>query len=336
MQKTKFQIKGMHCQSCVTLIEEKLKNQPGVMIAKVNFDSKKAVVVYDERKIKASQFPALVQAAGDYQIEVMADESEEEPLNQDNNDSQINKSNKKLGGVFQNALKSSFILGLVSGLLTISLVLNFYFIFSDNKNGAVAGINTEVEQKLAAQNIPPADAAAPETIATFDISKDNHVRGDFNAPITLVEFSDFECPFCERHYPTLNKILENYKGKVRLVYKHFPLGFHPNAQKAAEASECADEQGKFWEYHDKLFDNQPTGYSLEKFKQWAKDLGLNSKKFNDCLDSAKFAEKVQADYQEGTEKGVNGTPANFVNGELISGAQPYELFKQTIDQLLKQ
>jgi len=152
----------------------------------------------------------------------------------------------------------------------------------------------------------------------------------------LVEFSDFECPFCGRHYQTLKKILSDYKGKVRLVYKHFPLGFHPNAQKAAEASECASEQGKFWEYHDKLFENQPTGYSLEKFKQWAKDLGLNSSKFNDCLDSGKYAKKVQADYQEGLQKGVNGTPATFVNGQLVSGALPYEAFKQIIDNLPKQ
>ncbi|MDP2910514.1 MAG: DsbA family protein [bacterium] len=170
---------------------------------------------------------------------------------------------------------------------------------------------------------------------TFNISGTSHIRGDFSAPITLVEFSDFECPFCVRHLPTLNKILSDYPNQVRLVYKHFPLGFHPNSQKAAEASECADEQGKFWEYHDKLFENQPAGYSLDKFKQWAKDLGLNSGKFNDCLDSGKFAQKVQADFQEGSEKGVNGTPATFVNGQLISGALPYESFKQVIDSILK-
>jgi protein-disulfide isomerase len=133
----------------------------------------------------------------------------------------------------------------------------------------------------------------------------------------------------------LNKILSDYKGKVRLVYKHFPLGFHPNAQKAAEASECADEQGKFWEYHDKLFENQANGLSIDKFKQWAKDLGLDTNKFNDCLDSGKYAQKVQADYQEGAQKGVDGTPATFINGKLITGALPYESFKQRIDGLLK-
>jgi protein-disulfide isomerase len=182
---------------------------------------------------------------------------------------------------------------------------------------------------------PPSQDNTQPTIQTFEITTKDHVRGDFNAPITLVEFSDFECPFCARHYPTLKKILEDYKGKVRLVYKHFPLSFHPNAQKAAEASECADEQGKFWEYHDKLFENFQNGYSLEKFKQWAKELGLDTKKFNDCLDSGKYAKKVQEDYQEGVQKGVNGTPTTFVNGQPISGALPYDSFKEIIDSILK-
>ncbi|MDP1709639.1 MAG: DsbA family protein, partial [Candidatus Komeilibacteria bacterium] len=170
----------------------------------------------------------------------------------------------------------------------------------------------------------------------FDITKKDHVRGDFKAPITLVEYSDFECPFCERHYPTLKKILSDYAGQVRLVYKHFPLtNIHPNAQKAAEASECADEQGKFWEYHDKLFENQPQGYSPDKFKQWAKDLNLNAAKFNDCLDSGKTTAKVQADATDGQGRGVQGTPATFVNGQLVSGAVPYEEFQAVVDQALK-
>ena len=131
----------------------------------------------------------------------------------------------------------------------------------------------------------------------------------------------------------MNQIISNYQGRVRLVYKHFPLSFHPNAQKAAESSECASEQGKFWEYHDKLFTNQSNGYSTDKFKQWAVELKLNAKKFNDCLDSGKYASKVQADAQEGAQKGVNGTPATFVSGQLVSGAVPYESFKQIIDSL---
>lgn len=206
--------------------------------------------------------------------------------------------------------------------------------------GSVDEKNVSTGQIAQIQDLPdspePLPAEELPTIQNFEITKADHIRGDFNAPITLVEFSDFECPFSARHNPTLIKILDDYSGKVRLVYRHFPLGFHPNAQKAAEASECAAEQGKFWEYHDKLFENQPNGYSLEKFKQWAKDLGLNSGKFNECLDSGKFAQKVKGDFQEGAEKGVNGTPATFVNGQLVSGALPFDSFKQTIDSLLNQ
>lgn len=224
--------------------------------------------------------------------------------------------------------------------IVVSLLFNVYLgiaLYKTRTDGT--------ENNLAkAQNIPsapdpqqPATAVpSPTTLQNFEITKNDHIRGDFNAPITLVEFSDFECPFCERHYPTLTQTLDKYKGQVRLVYKHFPLGFHPNAQKAAESSECADEQGKFWEYHDKLFKNQPSGYSLEKFKQWAKDMALNTDKFNTCLDSGKYAQKVQSDLQEGQTKGVQGTPATFVNGQLVSGAIPYESFQQIIAGLLSQ
>lgn len=232
--------------------------------------------------------------------------------------------------------------GILIGVSVFSLFLNVVFI----ANGSLGSFKiktkdsqvAEAADQQAAGSAPsnePAPAPEPEPAAkqTFNITKSDHVRGDFNAPITLVEFSDFECPFCERHYPTMNQIISNYKGKVRLVYKHFPLSFHPNAQKAAEAAECASEQGKFWEYHDKLFTNQPNGLSTDKFKQWAGELKLNAKKFNDCLDTGKYAAKVKADAQEGAQKGVNGTPATFVNGQLVSGAVPYEQFKQIIDSL---
>lgn len=333
MQKTKFQIKGMHCQSCATLIEEKLKNQAGIMTAKVNFETGKAVVFYDERKIQAPQLQKLVQEVGDYKIEEIENELREKPA--EILSGKVRQSDAKGISYFQNPAKNAFLVGLLGGLFLTSLLFNFFFIFSSG-NSLVAGLKATDTGQNPTQNLPPSTAPTQRTVVTFDITKDNHVRGDFGAPITLVEFSDFECPFCEKHYPTLKKILNDYQGKVRLVYKHFPLGFHPNAQKAAEASECADEQGKFWAYHDKLFDNQPTGYSLEKFKQWAKDLGLNTQKFNNCLDADKYAQKVQADYQEGAQKGVNGTPATFVNGRLVSGAVPYEAFKSVIDQVLNQ
>jgi protein-disulfide isomerase len=279
-----------------------------------------AVVVYDENKLNENDIKKTIKEAGDYQIE-----DDSEIMKKENFQEQKLSSSDNL---------SVPIAIVITGLIIAGAII----VTNQNPKTSLKETGQQAAQILPDANSPTQpspEQPSQKPVAEFKITKDNHIRGDFNAPITLVEFSDFECPFCGRHYPTLNKILSDYKGKVRLVYKHFPLGFHPNAQKAAEASECADEQGKFWEYHDKLFENQITGYSLDKFKQWAKDLGLNSNKFNDCLDSGKYAQKVQADYQEGLQKGVNGTPATFINGQLVSGALPYESFKQIIDGLLK-
>ena len=119
-------------------------------------------------------------------------------------------------------------------------------------------------------------------------------------------------------------------GKAKFVFRDYPLEFHPEAQKAAEASECAHEQGKFWEYHDKIFENQQS-LSVANEKQWAKDLGLDSAKFDNCLDSGKYAEEVKKDAAEGSAAGVSGTPGFFVNNQIISGAVPFEVFKQAIE-----
>ncbi len=166
-------------------------------------------------------------------------------------------------------------------------------------------------------------------------TEDRHILGNKNAKVTLVEYSDFQCPFCERALPTIKQILADYGDKVNLEYKHFPLSFHPFAQKAAEASECAAEQGKFWEFHDYAFAHQDT-LSLEALTQWGRDLKLNTSAYDSCLASGKYAAKVAADYQAGVALGVQGTPATFVNGVLVSGAQPYSVFKQAVDQALAQ
>jgi protein-disulfide isomerase/copper chaperone CopZ len=299
MQKAKFQIKGINCKSCASLIEEKLKKIEGVLEVKVNFDSKKAVVVYDENKINENDIKKAIKEAGDYQIE-----EDSEIIKKENFQEQKLLSSNNL---------SVPIALVIAGLIIAGVII----VTNRNQKTSFKETGQQAVQILPdtnSQNQSFLEQPSQNPVAEFKITKDDHIRGDFNAPITLVEFSDFECPFCARHFPTLNKILSDYKGKVRLVYKHFPLGFHPNAQKAAEASECAAEQGKFWEYHDKLFENFQNGYSLEKFKQWAKELGLDTKKFNDCLDSGKYAKKFQNDYQEGLQKGVNGTPSVFVNG----------------------
>jgi protein-disulfide isomerase len=130
-------------------------------------------------------------------------------------------------------------------------------------------------------------------------------------------------------------LMKEYEGKVRLVFRHFPLEFHQQAPKAAEASMCAQEQGKFWEYHDKLFENQQQ-LADDALKSYAQQLGLDQAKFDECLASGKHAAQVKADTEAGKKLGVSGTPAFFINGVMLSGAQPAEEFKSIIDQELQQ
>ena len=159
-------------------------------------------------------------------------------------------------------------------------------------------------------------------------------KGSASAPIEIVEFSDFQCPFCLRAYPTVQQVLNTYGDRVRLVYRHYPLSFHPNARPAAEAAACAEEQGKFWQYHDRLFENQ-TKLSEADLKQHAAELGLNTAQFNACVDGHKPKAQVDADLRAGEEAGVDGTPAFFINGRMVSGAQPFDLFKKVIDEELE-
>jgi protein-disulfide isomerase len=162
---------------------------------------------------------------------------------------------------------------------------------------------------------------------------DSPSQGPATAPIELVEFSDFQCPFCYRAHPTVKQVMDTYGGKVRFVYRNYPLPNHPNARPAAEAAQCANEQGQFWPYHDRLFADQ-TKLSDADLKASAAALGMDAGKFNACVDSHKYKERVDADTQAGNEAGVNGTPAFFINGRLLSGAQPFDEFKKIIDEEL--
>ena len=156
-------------------------------------------------------------------------------------------------------------------------------------------------------------------------------KGPANAPITIVEFSDYECPYCGKAQDAINKVFAAYKGKVRLVFKDFPLDFHENAPKASEAAHCADSQGKYWEYHDKLFANQ-TALTKDSLVTYAKEIkGLDYDKWLKCLDSGEMAKKVAKGLEDGKKAGVDGTPAFFVNGIMLGGARPFEDFKKIID-----
>ena len=158
--------------------------------------------------------------------------------------------------------------------------------------------------------------------------------GRSSAPVTVIEFSDFQCPFCQRVAPTLKKVRDTYGDKVRIVWKDFPLTqIHPQAFKASEAAHCAGDQGKFWEYHDRLFVNQQQ-LQPEELKQHATALGLDAAAFNACLDSSKYGERVRDGVAQGTRLGVNSTPTIYINGRMLSGAQPYETFVSVIDEEL--
>lgn len=188
-----------------------------------------------------------------------------------------------------------------------------------------------------APSVPPVGSAIQVNTAG------KAVRGDANAPVTLIEFSDFQCPFCKRASPTVNQVLTDYQGRVKLVFMHYPLSFHQNAQKSAEAFECAKDQSKEWEYHDKLFElGQADGAGLEvpDLKQYAVTLGLDATRFNSCLDGGEKAAAVRADVaqldaksQEFAAWGIDGigTPTFLVNGKPLVGAQPFAAFKAAID-----
>lgn len=157
--------------------------------------------------------------------------------------------------------------------------------------------------------------------------------GPRNAPVTIVEFSDFQCPFCERAERSLQAVRSKYAGKLRLVYRNFPLPIHPNAQKAAEAGWCAAEQNKFWQFHDAMFADQ-SKLDVSDLKGLAARLGCDTKKFSHCLDQAKYAAAVKKDAAEGERLGVDGTPTFFINGRVLNGAQPPAAFEEVIDDEL--
>jgi len=201
---------------------------------------------------------------------------------------------------------------MVAGLLIAGAVL---YSNSLPKSGSL--------QKVAAVGQAPAD--------------NDPFLGDPSAPVTIVEFGDFQCPFCKRFFDTTEKeIIDAYvkTGKARFVYRDYPLtAIHEMAQKSAEASECANEQDKFWSYHDRLYERQD-GLSVANFKKWAGELGLNQSQFDQCLDSGKYYNEVQKDADDGQKAGVSGTPATFVNGRMISGAVPFGQFQTIIEEEL--
>ena len=219
--------------------------------------------------------------------------------------------------------------------------LNSDVVTQDELDSAI----TKLESKIASIQAPSAKPSQPIKISMDD----DPVRGSPDAPITIIEFSDFQCPFCARfHVQTLPSILEEYvdSGKVNLVYRDFPIqSIHPNALPAAVAAECANEQGMYWQYHDTLFEKQnnwaklDTGSALSEFSQYASDIGLVKDQFDSCLGSGKYLQEVQHDLSDGRDYDITGTPGFFIGNEQIGfvkidGAQPFDSFKKIIDSQL--
>lgn len=204
----------------------------------------------------------------------------------------------------------------------------------DRTGDEVNALKTAIES-VSRAGPPSRDAAARERIdpnRRYTVNtKDAPVRGDPGAKIAVVEFSDFQCPFCSRSVATLNQIAEAYGDRVRIVFKHLPLGMHPNAPAAHAAAEAAHRQGKFWPMHDKIFANQKE-MSAEKYREYAREIGLDLKRFDRDAADAAVKQRIDADAAEAARLGVNGTPAFFVNGRYLMGAVPFEEIKALLDE----
>jgi len=196
------------------------------------------------------------------------------------------------------------------------------------------GIETYVQKQ---QDTAQAAQAPPVPTEPIDVSTDDDaMKGDKDAPVTIIEFSEYQCPYCKRYVDqTLGQIQEKYidTGKVKYVFRDFPLDFHQNAKPAAMAAECVKAEGgddAYWEYHDTLFENQQA-ISPDDLKGYASDMGYD---IADCLDNEEYADEVDADTEEGKSYGVRGTPAFFINGRFLSGAQPFAAFEKLIEEEL--
>jgi protein-disulfide isomerase len=241
--------------------------------------------------------------------------------------------------------KASFLMGLIGGVLVLCTI-GFFITLSI----LLGGKGMKGDSLLGAAQPAPAAPTAPAPAAptggdervvgtVAPVTDEDHVWGNANAKVTLIEWSDFECPFCGRFMETIDQVKAAYgKDEVRIVYRHFPLSFHPQARPAALASECAGEQGEFWEYHDLLFENS-ANLTTDLYEELAEDVGLNISQFNKCLGDQKYLGKVNDDMSAGSTAGITGTPGTIILGpdgskQLIPGALPFEQVKPMIDAVL--
>jgi protein-disulfide isomerase len=234
--------------------------------------------------------------------------------------------------------KLTFVFGLVSGVAGTALIALALFLST--------GISTKTGSAKADTTAAANTNSAPTYSDVKKVTDADYIQGDKNAKLTLVTYTDLECPFCKQFHPVVGKVLDAYKGKVRWVYRNFPLSFHQNAEKEAEASLCVGKLGgndKYWDFVNKIFErttSNGTGFSLDNLPALAKEVGVNQDKFSSCLNGGEMADTVTAEQSDGSSGGVTGTPTTFVvdsNGKTLTaipGAYSYEQVKSTIDQAL--
>jgi len=230
-----------------------------------------------------------------------------------------------------NTSKNGFLFGLVTGIAVIA-VLGFFVLLvmnlSDKSGGTQLSDNTSQQNQNIQADTQSGDINIP-------ITASDHVRGNSDATVTIVEFSDFQCPYCQQFHATMKQLFNEYPNDIRWVYKHFPLeSIHPMALSTAQASECAGQQGKFWEFADGVF--SLSSLTDTTITSLAKQIGLDMSVFQSCLDSGANSDKIEADYMLGIESGVRGTPGNIINGQLVSGALPIEQMRSIVKQILTQ
>lgn len=230
-----------------------------------------------------------------------------------------------------------FVFGFVSGVALLSLITSGTLVSMINPAASAVDSNTAASATNTG-NTAKANTATTTTTTTTkkavpEVSSTDHLRGSADAKVVLIEYADFECPYCVRHHPNMEKLMEEYDGQIAWVYRHFPLSFHADAQPAAVASECASEQGKFWEFADAMFaEDVNLGESF--YLETATSLGLDVAAFTTCLSSGKYDDFIDAQQAGGSAAGVTGTPATFINGTLVSGAVPYATLSSMVEAAL--
>ena len=230
------------------------------------------------------------------------------------------------GDLIQLTVQRFYLIAALVGVVGFGGGAAFASAYAPSQNGTV-------EQADGSSNA----AAAQDFAQSRLVGNARHSIGPADAPVTIVEFTDYDCPFCRRYYnETFPQIMERYGDQIRYVMRHFPLvSMHPEAAKAAEAAECAGEDGLFWEFHDVIMEGVPS-LAVEDLKQYAAEIGVNNSTFDRCLDDGAKNAMVQLDLRDGYMHGVRGTPAFFVNGYSLSGAQPIDVFEAYIEAAMEE